>query len=72
MLTSPVIGLIPAAICASTEPQDKNLNASQELMKNEKYSQAYKEEAKRTKKRSVWTGYGAGSAGWLLLLLLVY
>lgn len=72
MLTSPVIGLIPAAICASNEPQDRNLNANQELMKNEKYSQAYKEEARRTKKRSVWTGYGVGSAGWLVLLLLVY
>lgn len=72
MLTSPLIGLIPAAICSSTEPQDRNLNANQELMKNEKYSQAYREEAKKTKKRSVWTGYGAGSAGWLLLLLLVY
>lgn len=72
VLTSPLIGIIPAAICASNEPQDRNLNANQELMKNEKYSQAYREEAKKTKRRSVWSGYGAGSAGWLLLLLLVY
>lgn len=72
ILTSPVLGLIPAVITSSAEPKDENLNYKDaELMKNADYSRAYKEQASKIKKKKVWTGYGIGSGVWLGLLLLL-
>jgi hypothetical protein len=72
MIASPILGIIPAAACASKEPNDQNLNyKSQDLMKIQQYNNAYKTEAHRIKKKSVWTAYGIGSAGWLVLALLL-
>jgi hypothetical protein len=72
ILTSPILGLIPAAICSSAEPKDENLNYKDvELMKNSEYNKSYSEEAHRIKKRKVWTNYGIGSGAWLVLLLLL-
>ncbi len=71
--TSPLIGLIPAAACASTEPMDKNLNyPSAQLMQNYGYSTAYIKQAHKTKKRQVWSGYGIGTALWLMLIVVFY
>ena len=72
ILTSPVLALIPAAICSSAEPQDENLNSpNAELMKNAQYNITYKSEAHKIKKRKVWKSFGIGSGAWLLLVLLL-
>ena len=72
IVLSPVFGLIPAIACASQEPNEDNLNyKDSELMKDNTYSQAYREQAHKTKKKKVWTNYGIGSCVWLLLLILL-
>jgi hypothetical protein len=72
VLTSPLIGLIPAAACASTEPQEKNLSYPHpELMKQYDYKNAYTQKAHKIKKRQVWSGYLTGSVMWLLLVVLL-
>ncbi|WP_396148447.1 hypothetical protein [Flavobacterium sp.] len=72
ILTSPVLGLIPAIACSSTEPSDENLNyKDSELMKNNDYNRAYTKQAHKTKKKKIWTGFGVGSGAWLLLILLL-
>jgi len=71
ILFSPIIGVIPAAACASAPPADRNLNyRDQELMKNNAYSNAYIEQAYKTKKSNIWTSFGIGSGAWALLMLL--
>jgi hypothetical protein len=72
VLTSPLFGLIPAAICASTEPSDQNLNYKDyDLMKNYAYNQAYSKEAHKIKRRKVWTSYGIGFGCWIALIALL-
>ena len=72
IVLSPVLGVVPAAICASNEPSDDNLRApNPELMKNNEYRNAYTEEAHKIKRRKVWTGLGIGSGVWLVLILLL-
>ena len=72
VLFSPIIGVIPAAACASSEPSDQNLNyRDNELMKDYEYNKAYVEQAHKTKKKKVWTSFGVGSGAWLLLILLL-
>lgn len=72
VLTGPVLGLIPAIACSSTEPSDENLNyKDRELMKNNDYNQAYTKQAHKTKKKKIWTNFGIGSGAWLLLILLL-
>jgi hypothetical protein len=72
ILTSPVLGLIPAITCSSTEPSDENLNYKDpELMKNNDYNTAYTKQAHKTKKKKIWTSFGVGSGAWLLLILLL-
>ena len=72
VLLSPLFGLIPAAICTSSEPAVENLNAPKaELMKNSAYTKGYTEQAHKTKKRKIWSSYGIGSGAWVLILLLL-
>ena len=72
LLTSPVLGLIPAVLCASNEPLDENLNITKpELMKDANYNKGYREQAHKTKKNKVWTNYGISSGAWLLIILLL-
>ena len=72
ILTSPVLGVIPAAVFSSIEPSEKNLNfPDAELMKNYDYNQAYVKEAHKAKKKKVWISYAGSSATWLLLLFLL-
>jgi hypothetical protein len=72
ILFSPIIGVIPAAACASSEPSDKNLNyRDNELMKDYEYNKEYVEQAHKTKKKKVWTSFGVSSGAWLLLILLL-
>jgi len=59
LLLSPLVGLIPAAICASSDPQDENLGyPSSDLMKNSEYANGYRIRAKKIKKNKVWTNLG--------------
>jgi hypothetical protein len=72
VLTSPLLGLIPAAICASTEPSDQNLNCKDyDLMKNYAYNQAYTKQAHKIKRRKIWTNYGIGFGCWIALIALL-
>lgn len=72
ILTSPIFGLIPAAVVSSAEPAERNLNyPDAKLMENYEYAKAYKEQAHKTKKKKVWTSYGISSGVWLLLILLL-
>ena len=71
ILATPLFGLIPAAACSSSEPDNDNLNIpNPELMKNFQYNLAYKNEAHKIKKRKVWKSFGIGSGIWLLLTVL--
>ena len=72
VLTSPLLGLIPAVACSSAEPDQENLNFKDaELMKNTSYNVAYNEKAHKIKKNKIWTSYGMGSAVWLVLILIL-
>jgi hypothetical protein len=72
VITSPVLGLIPALACSSSEPQQENLNVeNEELMKNSSYKAAYHKKAHKIKKNKIWASYGIGSGAWLLLILLL-
>ena len=55
LLLSPLVGLIPAAICASSAPQDENLGyPSSDLMKNSEYANGYRNRAKKIKQNKVY------------------
>jgi hypothetical protein len=72
LLTSPLIGLIPAAIITSNEPSNENLNyPSSQLMKNNSYNKGYTEQATKIKKKKVWSAFGIGSAVWLFVALII-
>ena len=72
VIASPLVGLIPAAICSSSEPDEENLNVKNtELMKNTSYNTAYNKKAHKIKKNKIWTSYGIGSGIWVLLILLL-
>lgn len=69
ILISPIIGLIPAAICSYHEPENFNLKApNRELFNNSSYNSCYKEQAHKTKKRKIWKNFGIGSAVWLVII----
>lgn len=68
ILFSPLIGIIPAAACASKTPSDFNLNYKDgELMKDNLYNLSYKQTAHKTKKKKVWLAFGLSSALWLVI-----
>jgi hypothetical protein len=58
-LVSPIVGLIPALVCSSTEPDVTNLNyPNADLMKNSDYSKGYTQKAKKIKQGKVWKNWG--------------
>lgn len=70
ILFSPIIGVIPAAITTSSEPENENLNApSLELMKNPNYNQGYTDQAHKTKKKKIWKSFGIASGVWLAIII---
>ena len=72
ILTSPLIGLIPAIACSSSEPSDENLKyTNRELMRNADYNRGYTEQAHKIKRKKIWSAFGIGSAAWLVLVLLL-
>lgn len=71
LLLSPLVGLVPAIATSSVKPQDQNLDyPNHELMKNADYSTGYKNQARKTKNRKVWTNWGIGF-GVILTYVLV-
>ncbi|HAS59548.1 MAG TPA: hypothetical protein DCY95_21440 [Algoriphagus sp.] len=73
ILFGPVIGLIPAAIISSSEPDEGNLNTPNfELMKDPNYRKGYTDQAAKTKKKKVWKSYGIASGIWLGLIVATY
>ena len=57
-LISPLLGLIPAAACSTTQPKDINLDyPNPKLMKDINYSNGYKYKATRIKSGKVWTNW---------------
>jgi len=72
IFTSPIIGLIPAIACSSTEPSDENLQyKNNELMKNADYNKAYTDQAHKIKKKKIWNAFGISSAVWIGLVILL-
>jgi hypothetical protein len=70
LLLSPLVGLVPAALCASADPQDENLNyPSSELMKKTDYANGYRQRAKKIKQNKVWTNLGVAFGINLALVL---
>ncbi|MBP6304040.1 MAG: hypothetical protein KBB37_12830 [Bacteroidia bacterium] len=58
-LVSPLVGLIPAIACSSTEPKEINLNyPNADLMKKSDYYNGYTQKAKKIKQGKVWTNWG--------------
>ena len=72
ILTSPLIGVLPAALCASADPNDENLKyPNPSLMKNADYNKAYVDEAHKIKNKKVWKTFGITSGVWLVLVLIL-
>ena len=72
-ILTPGIALIPAIICSSTVPKDYNLNYPDgTLMRDYKYADDYRRQAKKIKGRKVWTGFIVGSFSWLILYSIAY
>jgi hypothetical protein len=70
LLLSPLVGLIPAALCSSADPQDANLNyPSSDLMKKSEYAEGYNQRAKKIKQGKVWTNWGVALGVNLVLVL---
>ena len=71
-LLSPLVGLLPALITASTSPKEHNFTYPQaSLTKNVDYKSGYAHEARRIKSRRVWTNWGIGLGVNLILVLVL-
>ena len=58
IVLSPLIGLVPAIATSSADPKDSNLNyPNAELMNKVDYNNGYTNNAKKIKKRKVWTSW---------------
>jgi hypothetical protein len=58
-LLSPLVGLIPAIACSSTQPKEINLNyPNSELMKKFDYNNGYSQRSRKIKQGKVWTNWG--------------
>lgn len=72
IITSPIWALIPAISCSSSQPKIKNLDiANPDLMKNSTYSNCYKEQAHKMKRKKIWKSYGVGSICWAIAVVVL-
>ncbi|NQW77703.1 MAG: hypothetical protein HQ449_00150 [Chitinophagaceae bacterium] len=70
LLLSPLVGLIPAALCSTADPKEENLNyPSTDLMKKAEYAEGYNQKAKKIKQGKVWTNWGVAFGINLALVL---
>lgn len=53
-----IIGLIPAAVFASSQPNDQQIRL--QAGNTEEYNRCYREEAMKIRKNSAWSGFGVG------------
>jgi hypothetical protein len=71
-LLSPLVGLIPAIVCSSTQPQEINLSYPKaDLMKNSQYYNGYTYKAKKIKQGKVWANWGIAFGVNLVAILLL-
>ena len=71
ILTTPIIGLIPAIACSSTAPSDINLRMPATYSDNALYKNCYRERAWKSKKSNTWIGWMSGTAIWLTVVGLL-
>jgi hypothetical protein len=71
-LVSPLVGLIPAIACSSTQPKEMNLNyPNADLMKKSDYYNGYTQKSKKIKQGKVWTNWGIAFGVNLVAVLLI-
>lgn len=71
-LLSPLVGLIPAIACSSTQPQEINLNyPNAELMKKSNYYDGYTYKAKKIKQGKVWANWSVALGVNIVAFLLL-
>lgn len=71
-LISPLVGLVPAIACSSTQPKDINLNyPNSEMMQNFDYYNGYTQKSKKIKQGKVWKNWGIAFAANLVAVILL-
>ena len=71
-LLSPLVGLIPAIACSSTQPKEINLNyPNADLMKKSDYYNGYTQKSKKIKQGKVWTNWGIAFGVNLVAILIL-
>lgn len=71
-LLSPLVGLVPAIICSSTQPNDANLTyPNSDLMKKTDYYNGYTSKSKRIKSGKVWKNWGVALGVNLILSIIL-
>jgi hypothetical protein len=71
-LVSPLVGLIPAIACSSTQPKEINLNyPNADLMKKSDYYNGYTQKSKKIKQGKVWTNWGIAFGVNLVAVLIL-
>lgn len=71
LLTTPLIGLIPAVSCSSAQPSQNLGMPSYELSKDPDYYHGYLTTAHKKKSRKVWSNYGIGAGIYTVFLAIV-
>lgn len=72
IILTPVVGLIPAIIVASSPPKEKNLNMPYKgIRENKDYRDGYAKQAHHIKKKVVWISFGSATLSWILLIALL-
>jgi len=71
-LISPLVGLIPAIACSSTQPKEDNLNfPNSDLIKKSNYYNGYTQRAKKIKQGKVWKNWGIAFGVNIVAVLLL-
>lgn len=68
---TPVIGLIPAVMISTTEPDQLNMDIPNSIYRGQpEYMRGYTETAYRLKKQRTWAGYGIGAGIFIAVSIL--
>ena len=72
-LLSPLVGLIPAIACSSTQPKEINLNYPKaDLMKKADYNNGYTQKSRKIKQGKVWTNWGIALGANIFAIILLF